>query len=852
VWPPPRSTANVQSRVFRATLKLLFSVFCFREPEMPHVTKEELLRASEAGGAEIARTASHVSICPSCRALAASLLRDRANPGAREVPLKTLLELAAFEREMAVEQLLARAEFAELRRLTKGSQKERVIRSRSCHTPVFLSVLLATLRASPQREEAEFLTSLAVLAAQGMDAKDGTAFRNDVLATIWTEMANVRRIHSEWHHAEAALARAEQHLGTGTGNPSLKARWLSVSGSLRSDQGARDEAMACLEECRKIYEERKDWPLVARTLVQMANCLADHDPARGLVLLDRASVFLPSEDAALRWLAVSIRSECLITLGRGDEALRVFGEAELLRPLHQWPSAKLRSTFTSARLLEAHGRAQEAEALFEEAVTGDMEQGFYKDALLDLLYAFGFHVRLGSPERAADLSLRTLGEMERESSVVHEQLRLVWTQLIDAARSEALDDRMLAEAHAYLQAYWKHPAPAEPVLLRQEPAPSSSRRVAVVEDEKLIEPVLARARWSLVRRETRKRQHTHVAESPECHTRGFFEVLLTDMGATGPREDSEFIASLALTAVQAMDEPATLKHDLQAQVWTEIANASRIDIEWNRALAALRRAEEHRFQGTGNLLLKGKIQSVAASLKADQGYRSEAIAMLEECRKLYEDQKVWPLVARTLVQMAHTLVDTEPERGLALAEQALPMIPPADSVLRWLAESNRTECLIEMGEIGQALQAFHLAESMRAARPRSDAARLSDFTAARLLEGLGRIKEAEQLFGAVIADAFAHEAYREACLDLLYLFGLHVRTGATEKAVALCRFAIAQLDLYGVGNEQLRAVWMELMDAATRQAISLEALAEAREFLKIHWKKPAAKVPRFSFRPRAS
>jgi tetratricopeptide (TPR) repeat protein len=481
-------------------------------------------------------------------------------------------------------------------------------------------------------------------------------------------------------------------------------------------------------------------------------------------------------------------------------------------------------------------------------VTGDLEQGFYKDALLDLLYAFGFHVRLGAPERAADLSLRTLGEMERENSVVHEQLRSVWSQLIYAARSEALDDRMLAEAHVYLQAYWKHPAPAEPVLLRQEPAPSSSRRVVVAEDEKLIEPVLARARWSLIRRETRKKQHTWVAESPECHTKSFFEVLLTDMGATGPREESEFIASLALTAVQAMDEPATVKHALQAQVWTEIANASRIDIEWNRALAALRHAEEHRSQGTGALLLKGKIQSVAASLKADQGHRSEAIAMLKECQRLYEVEKAWPLVARTLVQMAHTLVDSEPERGLALVEQALPMIPPADSVLRWLAESNRTECLIEMGEIGQALQAFHLAETLRAARPRADAARLSDFTAARLLEGLGRIKEAEQLFDAVIADAFAHEAYREACLDLLYFFGLHVRTGATEKAVALCRFAIAQLDLYDVGHEQLRAVWKELMAAAKRQAVGLEALAEVREFLKVHWKKPAAKAPHFSFK----
>jgi tetratricopeptide (TPR) repeat protein len=157
-----------------------------------------------------------------------------------------------------------------------------------------------------------------------------------------------------------------------------------------------------------------------------------------------------------------------------------------------------------------------------------------------------------------------------------------------------------------------------------------------------------------------------------------------------------------------------------------------------------------------------------------------------------------------------------------------------------------------MGEIGQALQAFHHAELLRASNPRADATRRSDFTAARLLEGLGRIKEAEQLFDSAIADAFAQEAYREAFLDLFYVFGLHVRAGATEKAVALCRYAIAQLDLFDAGHEQIRTVWMELMDAAKRRAITLESIVEVRGFLQAHWKYPAAKTPKFSFRPGVS
>lgn len=97
----------------------------------------------------------------------------------------------------------------------------------------------------------------------------------------------------------------------------------------------------------------------------------------------------------------------------------------------------------------------------------------------------------------------------------------------------------------------------------------------------------------------------------------------------------------------------------------------------------------------------------------------------------------------------------------------------------------------------------------------------------------------------MIADAFDREAYREAFLDLLYLVGVHLRQGATERPVADCRQAIERLDFFGLGHEQLRTVWAQLGEAAMRRAIRLEALAEVRQFLKAHWKIPAATPPRF-------
>jgi tetratricopeptide (TPR) repeat protein len=407
---------------------------------------------------------------------------------------------------------------------------------------------------------------------------------------------------------------------------------------------------------------------------------------------------------------------------------------------------------------------------------------------------------------------------------------------------------MLRAAREYLRVEWHRSSPAEPKPPNdgeRESAPST--RPAITPEPILVEPLLARARLSRLRRETRREQHARVAKSPEYHTTAFVELLLAGVRQASAREEAEFTANLALQAITPLEVPALLKRDLQAQVWTEVANARRIASEWTRASAALVQAMNHLAHGTGNPLLEARAQSISASLFADQGRRVEALAALEESMKLYESRGAWALVARTMVQMAHTLAVTDPAQALILAERAFPMMPSADTSLRCLAENIRTDCMIDLGEVELALQTFDSAEPFR--RGASPVARRrSDFLAARLLEYLGHYKEAAQLFEAVIANAFDREAYREAFLDLLYLFGVHIRQGATEKAVALCRLAIDRLDLFGLGHEQLRTVWMQLGEAAMRRAIRLESLAEVRQFLQVHWKIPATKPPELSSR----
>jgi len=360
---------------------------------MAHVSKEAFRRlaAGEAGEVEIERLAQHALACHSCRARIADLLDDMAMRAKLEGPLKSLIELTRLEREKALEALVARAEWSSFRGLTRKGQKDRVIQARACHTWAFLELLLAELRSANSRDESEFIASLSLLAVQGMEPKKyPVSHKNDLLAGVWTEVANARRIASEWHHAAVALQRAQQLLSEGTGNPLPKARTLSIAASLREDEGYPSEAIALLEQCRQIYEAGREWPLVARTLVQMAYVLMEREPERELALLDQAEPLIPAEDTTLRWLAANLRTEGLIEIGQVPQALMAFQQAESLLAAQTRPNAKLRNTFTAARLLEGLGRTKEAEKLFEEVIAGGLEQEWYKDAFLDFFYLFGF------------------------------------------------------------------------------------------------------------------------------------------------------------------------------------------------------------------------------------------------------------------------------------------------------------------------------------------------------------------------------------------------------------------------------------------------------------------------------
>jgi tetratricopeptide (TPR) repeat protein len=289
--------------------------------------------------------------------------------------------------------------------------------------------------------------------------------------------------------------------------------------------------------------------------------------------------------------------------------------------------------------------------------------------------------------------------------------------------------------------------------------------------------------------------------------------------------------------------PPASGHDLQAEVWTAVANARRLAAEWQRAHQALSNAERHLKEGTGNLRLKAGLLSITASTLTDEGQESQALAALEKCSVIYQGLSEWALLAWILIQKANVLAETEPANSLAALDQAAPLIPAEDTYLTLLAELLRVKCLIELQKPRVALQVYRRCSRLLTAHPRIRLRIRSRFTGAQLLDAFGFKQQAERLFYEVVGQDVEHELYKDAFLDLLYIYDRHVVSGDFEKAALVCRRALTDPALSGIAHEQIRDLWAQLLEAAQHRPVARDSLEDLRRYLNVHWKHPAATPP---------
>lgn len=440
--------------------------------EEAHENLEGLRRvfAGEASPVEAERVAAHLTGCRECWLLASRAIAAQKAIGgiAAQGQLKPLLELHEMEQARLEEWLEAQAAWIEIKSLTTKNRRDKVRLTRSLHTLSFLEVLLEE-GASASPAEGEEFSYLALLVSQQLPSpRVSVELKNDLCAECCSEIANARRRLAKWPAARDALKKGNEYTEKGSKNGVMKGKVLCVEGALEDDLGNSEEAAMILRRALGLFETAGQTFLTGRTLAQLANILADSDPAESLRVIAQSLTLIQDSNPRLVVYLEILRMNCLVTMGAPQEALIRLKERKGLHEQFREPYIQLRKRYTAARILEHLGRSKRAEVLFQEVIAGDLENGLVKDFFLDLVYLFGFHLRRGQTSEAiavcrrAGQELSLLDNEEGSAETARDQMRMVWRSLEEEVKRGTVDLSSTSVLRNYIKAHWRTPATDPP------------------------------------------------------------------------------------------------------------------------------------------------------------------------------------------------------------------------------------------------------------------------------------------------------------------------------------------------------------------------------------------------------
>jgi tetratricopeptide (TPR) repeat protein len=451
----------------------LFSLYCIHAMNR-HYAPETLARLLDgpADEAEVMRAMHHLARCRPCLAAAQEHLAAVDRPPLRLADARAaLVRFVEQERQSLVEDLEARAWWADLRELSPAEQVRKVRSVAALWTlPVFdLIVAEANTvgRSDPFLGESLAGVALALI-DQLPEPRCSKALKNDLRGEALIVIANCRRIGADWEGSAEALAAARQNLAQGTGDLGLEARHLSIHASLCTDTGHFEKALSFARRAVDSYRNLGDSQGVAHNLVLEAGCLlAALLPKEAIETAHQALQRIPAEEIRLQVLAKFILVESLVILERPLEAARYFQEAEPLCR-NAGRAMQLRALYFEARLLDGLGRVRESEKLFRAAIKSYFDDELYKDAFITLLTLFECFCRRGALGKAAALCEAAIAAASESGEACNDQIRKAWEDLLAVVRIRQLSEEELVHARRFLIRNWSLPVAGAVVLPRPE------------------------------------------------------------------------------------------------------------------------------------------------------------------------------------------------------------------------------------------------------------------------------------------------------------------------------------------------------------------------------------------------
>jgi tetratricopeptide (TPR) repeat protein len=436
------------------------------ETKTEHITVE-LLRQVVAGRVDpselVRRGLAHIrELCPDCDARFAEGLPPLRDELAAPPPdFKRTFDAVsdtARDRFPDVEADLARAQ-KDLDRLVEirdPDERLELIRTRHrrMRSPALVDLLLSEARAwlGHDPREALHLVEAAALVAQRIpEDKFGRERGHQLHIRAEAHRANVLRVLGELRAADSAWrglrTRLQRHPVEAIDEI---AELASLEASLRMDLREFDQAERLLGQAQRIYQDIGDTNSVAKIRVQQGKAaFLRAEPEVALQYYDAARELLQrANQPDLYLMSQHNRADCLVELGRPEEAARVIDEQRDLYAQCDEPELRSRLAWLEGRVARLRGKFAEAETRFLATRNGYLERGFAYDAALVSVDLAELYLAWAKPAEA-----RLLAELMHpifQSQRVHREAFAALLVFQQAARDELLTTAYLGALRRYL------------------------------------------------------------------------------------------------------------------------------------------------------------------------------------------------------------------------------------------------------------------------------------------------------------------------------------------------------------------------------------------------------------------
>jgi tetratricopeptide (TPR) repeat protein len=252
-----------------------------------------------------------------------------------------------------------------------------------------------------------------------------------------------------------------------------------------------------------------------------------------------------------------------------------------------------------------------------------------------------------------------------------------------------------------------------------------------------------------------------------------------------------------------------LVFDLRARAWAELANAHRVNEEYERADDALARAVSYRQQGTGDLLLLARISDLEASLRRAQRRFAEAIALLDNACKIYLSVGDAHLAGWALINKGNCARTAgEPRDAIQWIREGQAQLDGSrDPRLAAFGKQALLDAMVDCGQFQQASRML-MSSGLRQAFA-SDPLNLLRlrWVEGKILAGRDRLARAERALAEVRQGFEARGLDYDAALVGLELAAVWLRQGKTAEVRELAQDMLDTFEELDIEREAFRALW---------------------------------------------